>query len=68
MRENTRCEVDEPMSTPTLSTTISSSPSSERPVEEKKTRPPWSSVVIVGLLFAALTRPECGLHNPSRRA
>ena len=66
MRENTRCEVDEPMSTPTLSTTISSSSSSERPVEEKKTRPPWSSSVIVGALFARIDkRQECGPHNPS---
>src|SRR5580693_5774562 len=40
MRENTRCEVDEPISTPTLSTTISSSSTSERPVLEKKIRPP----------------------------
>src|SRR5262245_28414577 len=43
MRENTRCEVDEPMSTPTLRTMISSSPSSDRPVLEKNTRPPWAS-------------------------
>src|SRR5262245_18205711 len=43
MRENTRCEVDEPMSTPTDSTTTWSSSSSERPVEEKKMRPPLSS-------------------------
>src|SRR5258708_1889528 len=40
MRENTRCEVDEPISTPTLSTTISSSSTRERPVLEKKIRPP----------------------------
>src|ERR1700730_3919819 len=40
MRENTRCEVDEPISTPTLSTTISSSSTSERPVLEKNIRPP----------------------------
>src|SRR5262245_45916696 len=47
MRENTRCEVEEPMSTPTLSTTISSSSTSERPVEEKKMRPPWASSVML---------------------
>src|SRR5258705_8689653 len=46
MRENTRCEVEEPMSTPTLKTTISSSSTSERPVEEKKTRPPCASSVM----------------------
>src|SRR5262245_13434760 len=43
MRENTRCEVDEPISTPTLRTTISSSSTSERPVLEKKMRPPSAS-------------------------
>src|SRR5213080_3800738 len=47
MRENTRCEVDEPMSTPTLRTTISSSSTSERPVLEKKTRPPTCSSVLL---------------------
>src|SRR5947208_15398403 len=47
MRENTRCEVEEPISTPTLRTTISSSSTSERPVLEKKIRPPTSSSVIV---------------------
>src|SRR3954447_13329685 len=46
MRENTRCDVDEPISTPTLSTTISSSSTSERPVLEKNTRPPTASSVI----------------------
>src|SRR5262249_177912 len=40
MRENTRCEVEDPISTPTLSTTTSSSSTSERPVLEKKIRPP----------------------------
>src|SRR5438552_12550679 len=43
MRENTRCEVEEPISTPTLSTTTSSSSTSERPVLEKKIRPPCAS-------------------------
>ena len=43
MRENTRCEVDEPMSTPTESTHSSSSSPKVRPVEEKKMRPPWAS-------------------------
>src|SRR5882762_10124184 len=47
MRENTRCEVEEPISTPTLRTTISSSSTSERPVEEKKMRPPSASSVII---------------------
>src|SRR5262249_41946290 len=47
MRENTRCEVEEPISTPTLSTTISSSSTSERPVEEKKTRPPSASSALM---------------------
>jgi hypothetical protein len=50
MRENTRCDVDEPMSTPTLSTTISSSSTSERPVLEKNTRPPTASSVIRSML------------------
>src|SRR3989442_15202412 len=43
MRENTRCEVDEPISTPTLRTTSSSSSTSERPELEKKMRPPCAS-------------------------
>src|ERR1700675_1639436 len=46
MRENTRWEVDEPISTPTLRMQISSSSESVRPVEEKKIRPPCSSVSI----------------------
>src|SRR5580692_7372310 len=46
MRENTRWEVEEPISTPTLNTQISSSPSRLRPVVEKKIRPPASSVSI----------------------
>src|SRR5262249_3690741 len=49
MRENTRCEVEEPISTPTLRTAISSSSTSERPVEEKKMRPPSAS-------FSVMTR------------
>src|SRR5882672_8735982 len=53
MRENTRCEVDEPISTPTLRMQISSSPSRLRPVEEKKMRPPCSSVSIF------IKRPIC---------
>src|SRR5437868_6406168 len=61
MRENTRCEVDEPMSTPTLSTTISSSSTSERPVEVKKMRPPWdSSSITVAILSRA---GELGHHR-----
>src|SRR6202140_3550134 len=43
MRENTRCEVDEPISTPTESTHSSSSSPKVRPVEEKKMGPPWAS-------------------------
>src|ERR1700712_2899915 len=60
MRENTRCDVDEPISTPTLSTTISSSPSSERPVLEKKTRPSCSSsaFVIAEATSRVLTRAQ----------
>src|SRR5262247_595599 len=46
MRENTRCEVEEPMSTPTVSRQISSSSASERPALEKKMRPPRASSVI----------------------
>src|SRR6266852_851749 len=46
MRENTRCEVEEPISTPTVSRQISSSSASVRPVEEKKMRPPSASSVI----------------------
>src|ERR1700683_3523128 len=44
MRENTRWEVEEPISTPTLNMKISASPSRLRPVGEKKNRPPASSV------------------------
>src|SRR5262245_31459972 len=47
MRENTRCEVDEPISTPTLRMTISSSSTSERPVLEKKMRPPSASPFVM---------------------
>src|SRR5580704_3914822 len=47
IRENTRCDVDEPMSTPTESTHNSSSSPNVRPVEEKKTRPPWDSSVMM---------------------
>src|SRR5260370_26102663 len=46
IRENTRCEVEEPISTPTLRIQISSSPSRLRPMLEKKIRPPCSSVSI----------------------
>src|SRR5215813_4852887 len=46
MRENTRCEVDEPMSTPTVRRQISSSSASVRPVLEKKMRPPSASAVM----------------------
>src|SRR6516164_2701072 len=48
MRENTRCEVEEPISTPTLRTTISSSSTRERPVLEKKIRPPCASSITSG--------------------
>src|SRR5262245_43163452 len=50
MRENTRCDVEEPMSTPTLSTQIWSSSPSVRPVLEKKIRPPSASSAILLLL------------------
>src|SRR5215471_10327976 len=55
MRENTRCEVEEPMSTPTDRMQISSSPSSERPLLEKKIRPPSASpsVMLCPSLYAA---------------
>src|SRR6478672_8553109 len=43
MRENTRWEVEDPISTPTLRMTISSPSTSERPVLEKKIRPPSTS-------------------------
>src|SRR5229473_8608814 len=73
MRENTRCEVEEPISTPTLSTTISSSSTKERPVEEKKVRPPSASSVIArvpgecsGRPCASGTRP--GTQRTSREA
>src|SRR5687767_8840753 len=65
MRENTRCEVDEPMSTPTLSTTIWSSSSSERPVEEKKMRPPLASCS-TGISQCALSCGR-GATQPSNR-
>src|SRR5262249_49934384 len=45
MREKTRCEVDDPISTPTESTHSSSSSPNVRPVLEKKIRPPISSVM-----------------------
>src|SRR5579872_4864268 len=50
MRENTRCEVDEPMSTPTERTHSSSSSPNVLPVEEKKMRPPWASSSVIYLL------------------
>src|SRR5262245_2099484 len=46
MRENTRCDVEEPISTPTVRRQISSSSASVRPVLEKKMRPPSASSVI----------------------
>src|SRR5438105_11034948 len=45
MRENTRCDVDDPISPPTDRMTISSSPSRVRPLLEKKIRPPSASVM-----------------------
>src|SRR5438105_15069005 len=73
MRENTRCEVEEPISTPTLSTTTSSSSTSERPVLEKKIRPPCasSSAIMPGapcsrareLGYAGAFLVEFGLHS-----
>src|SRR6266568_9075920 len=60
MRENTRCEVDEPISTPTLKTTISSSSTSERPVLEKKMRPPSASSP---LMTPERIAPSSGAHE-----
>src|SRR5215203_3762998 len=63
MRENTRCDVDDPMSTPTLRTTISSSSTSERPVLEKKTRPPTaSSFIQVVPLFNVMAGLAPAIH------
>src|SRR5579872_1144206 len=71
MRENTRCEVDEPISTPTESTHSSSSSPNVRPVEEKKIRPPWDSSFMSqslqtkslsslrGLTRQSMERPRC---------
>src|SRR5690349_19228953 len=56
MRENTRCEVDEPMSTPTLSTQIWSSSASVRPVEEKKMRSPSAPCSMTGIQLIPLGR------------
>src|SRR5262245_28511086 len=71
MRENTRCEVDEPMSTPTLSTTISSSSTSERPVLEKKMRPPICSSVVIQLhplcVLADHDTARCEIHDQPMR-
>src|SRR2546421_6894349 len=68
MRENTRWEVDDPISTPTLRTTISSSSTSERPVEEKKMRPPSSSLIPVSkkLIDGGATGSVCCLSRRER--
>src|SRR5262249_35386917 len=57
MRENTRCEVEEPISTPTLSTTISSSSTSERPVLVKKMRPPSPSSAVMATVHPSRMCP-----------
>src|SRR5262249_46161401 len=67
MRENTRCEVEEPMSTPTLRTTISSSSTSERPVEEKKMRPPSSSSVMIRAAVLAASGAKDSVCSLSQR-
>src|SRR5580658_8780281 len=69
MRENTRCEVDEPMSTPTESTHNSSSSPNVRPVEEKKMRPPWASSVMRSSRrhSGAPRSGEPGIHIPGDR-
>src|ERR1700744_1187448 len=51
MREKTRCEVDEPISTPTESTHNSSSSPKVRPVLEKKMRPPWGTSSLTPSFF-----------------
>src|SRR6478672_8532501 len=65
MRENTRCEVEEPISTPALSTTISSSSTSDRPVLVKKMRPPSSSSAIMATVRPSRMRPAAPCAPPS---
>src|SRR6476659_238006 len=65
MRENTRCEVEEPISTPALSTTISSSSTSERPVLVKKMRPPSCSSAIMATVRPSRMRPAAPCASPS---
>src|SRR5690349_21639519 len=70
MREKTRCEVDDPISTPTESTQSSSSSPKVRPVLEKKMRPPISSVMRAASRVrhsGAERSEEPGIHNPVRR-
>src|SRR5579862_1398387 len=67
MRENTRCEVDEPISTPTDSTHSSSSSPNVRPVDEKKMRPPWASSSVIRPSWRHSGAPrsgEPGIHIP----
>src|SRR5262245_43163016 len=66
MRENTRCEVEEPISTPTLSTTISSSSTSERPVLVKKMRPPSSSSAIMATVRPSRRVAACAPASCAR--
>src|ERR1700677_2738384 len=69
MREKTRCEVEEPISTPTESTHNSSSSPKVRPVLEKKMRPPWDSSSVMRFLLdrhsGAPRSGEPGIHIPS---
>src|SRR5690606_12675974 len=60
MRENTRWEVDDPMSTPTLTRRISSSSSRLRPMLLKNMRPPELSLIAGSLVVRALV--PFGLH------
>src|SRR5262249_325490 len=63
MREKTRCEVDDPMSTQTLRTQIWSSSASVRPVEEKKIRSPSSPRSMMGIACPFSSWP--GSSRPS---
>src|ERR1700726_2766189 len=63
MRENTRCEVDEPISTPTDSTHSSSSSPKVRPVEEKKIRPPCESCSVMRAALPPSSWPDWSGHD-----
>src|SRR6266700_6697672 len=66
MREKTRCEVDEPMSTPTLNTQIWSSSASVRPVDEKKIRSPSAPCSMMGIwIESPAARRVDGVTGPA---